>query len=96
MQVFAGLCTGSHVKLLDAAKYRTGLMFKRAQNGKLGHTNLLIKSLMIHIDLLPFTSKHVQLNMLVTQDLSFLVYFPLSNLKVYLILVFVQYVFLLQ
>ena len=79
MQVFAGLCTGSHVKLLDAAKYQ------------LGHTNLLIKSLMIHIELLPFTSKHVQLNMLVTQDLSFLVYFPLSNLKVYLILVFVMF-----
>ena len=45
MQVFAGLCTGSHVKLLDAAKYRTGLMFRRAQNGKPGHTKLLIKAL---------------------------------------------------
>ena len=46
---------------------------------------------MIHIELLPFTNKHVQLNILVTQDLSFLVYFPLSNLKLYLILVFVMF-----
>ena len=72
-------------------------MFRRARNGKLGHRNLA-KSLMIHIELLPpFTKKHVQLNILVTQvtctdmDLSFLVYFPLSNLKLYLILAFVMF-----
>ena len=30
-------------------------MFRRAQNGKPGHTNLL--SLVIHIEMLPFTNK---------------------------------------
>ena len=52
---------------------------------------------MIHIELLPFTNKHVQLNIYTSDtgymymDLSFLVYFPLSNLKFYLILVFVMF-----
>ena len=61
----------SHVKLLDAAKYRTGLMFRRAQNGKPGHTNLLIlkrpyDSYRI-VAIYKQTNKHVQLKILVTQ-----------------------------
>ena len=53
---------------------------------------------MIHIELLPFTTnKQVQLNIYTSDtgymymDLSFLVYFPLSNFKLYLILVFVMF-----
>ena len=112
----------SHVKLLDAAKYRT----KRPGNrcNKMYRCNLktlsarLIKeqheatsavqtcanrckpvnsSLMIHIELLLFTNKQTRTikytcdTGYMYMDLSFLVYFPLSNLKLYLILVFVMF-----
>ena len=52
---------------------------------------------MIHIALLPFTNtqtrtiKYTSDTGYMYMDLSFLVYFPLSNLKLYLILVFVMF-----
>jgi len=53
---------------------------------------------MIYIELLPFTTNKQTRTIKYTcdtgymyRDLSFLVYFPLSNLKLYLILVFVMF-----
>ena len=39
-----------------------GLKFRHAQNGKPGHTNLLIKAFQvtIHIEFLPFTNKQTR------------------------------------
>jgi len=75
-------------------------MFRRAQNGKAGHTNLFIKAFDTYRIVAIYnkqTNKHVQLlkytcdTGYMCMDLSFPVYFPLSNLKLYLILVFVMF-----
>ena len=89
----------SHVKLLDAAKYRTGLMFRRVQNVKPGHTNLLILKRpydsyrIVAIYKQTRTIKDTCDTGYMYMDLSFLVYFPLSNLKLNLILVFVMFLY---
>ena len=66
------------------------IVIRSAQNGKPGHTNLL--SLVIHIELFPFTNKQTnRYTGYIYIDLSFLNYLPLSNLKLYLILVLVMF-----
>ena len=76
-------------------------MFRRAQNVKPGHTNLLIKALCL-IELLPFTNKQSRTIKYTCDagyrymDLSFLVFFPLSHLKLYYFYFGIRYVFLLQ
>ena len=70
-------------------------MFRRAQNGKPGDTNLLLKPYdsyrIVTIYKQTRTIKYTCDTGYMYIDLSFLVYFPLSNLKLYLILVFVMF-----
>ena len=70
-------------------------MFRRAQNGKPGHTTLILKRFdsyrIVAIYKQTRTIKYTCDTGYMYIDLSFLAYFPLSNLKLYLILVFIMF-----